>query len=239
MLVTIHQPEFLPWLGFFDKVRRANTCVLLDHVQFRKNYFQNRNRIRTPVAQGWSYLTVPVLTTGRFGQAICDVPINNAVNWRRQHLTSLQQHYHSSPEFQAHFQRLQDIYQRDWELLADLNVELIIWLAAMLGLGTSFVRSSQIGVEGSRSSMLLDICQKLGATEYLSGISGGEYLEQDLFDGAGIVVHFQEFYHPIYRQTYEPFVPGLSATDLLFNHGEHSLEILAGEDTPRLSTIFE
>ena len=238
MLVTIHQPEFLPWLGFFDKVRQADVCVLLDHVQFRKNYFQNRNRIRTAVDQGWSWLTVPVLTTGRFGQAINEVPINNSAGWRRQHLASLWQHYHTTPSFQGLYNRLQGVYEDGPELLVDLNTRLINLLATAMGIRTKIVRSSELQARGSQSELLLAICLELGGDEYLSGISGKEYLAQELFDEAGIEVRFQEFHHPVYPQVYEPFVPCMSVVDLLFNHGEDSMKILVGAETPRLSELF-
>ena len=238
MLVTIHQPEFLPWLGFFDKVRQADVCVLLDHVQFRKNYFQNRNRIRTAVDQGWSWLSVPVLTSGRFGQAINEVPINNSTGWRRQHLASLWQNYHTAPFFQRLYDSLEDVYEGEFDLLVELNTRLIFLLASELGVATRFVRSSELQVRGAQSELLLSICRELRASEYLAGISGREYLARELFDEAGIQVRFQEFHHPVYPQVYEPFVPCMSAIDLLFNHGEGSMAVLAEEATPRLSELF-
>ena len=117
-------------------------------------------------------------------------------------------------------------------------IDLIRWLSGCFGLDKTMIRSSELSVSGSRSELLLAICRKVGATDYLSGVSGREYLDRELFQRAGIRVRFQEFHHPIYRQCYEPFIPALSSVDLLFNHGPQAGEILAGERTPRLSEVF-
>jgi len=239
MIVTIHQPEFLPWLGFIDKFHNCDIFVLLDDVQFEKNYFQNRNRIRTPSPQGWCWLTVPVLTKGRSGQSICEVEINNAVNWKRKHLSSFKQNYSSASHFEVYFEFLQEHYRKDWRRLVDFNIEIITWLADAFGLKGTIVRSSELDVEGARSALLLDICQELGATVYLSGISGRDYLDLELFESAGINVRLQEFYHPIYRQCYEPFISCMSSVDLLFNYGSEAKRVLFSESTPRLDYVFE
>lgn len=237
-VVAIHQPEFLPWLGFMDKVGQCDVFVLLDHVQFRKNYFQNRNRIRTPTAQGWSWLTVPVRLKGRFGQPICEVEIDHGAGWRRKHLATIKLHYQRAPYFERYWPSLQACYEPSWRRLADFSVALVDWCIGMLGLQRTFVRSSTLGIEGSRSAMLRAICQRVGATEYLSGVSGRAYLDAGMFQQAGIPVRFQEFFHPIYHQCYEPFVPGLSCLDLLFNHGPEALAMLGDHRTPRLSAVF-
>ena len=236
-IVAIHQPETLPWLGFIDKLRQCDIFVLLDHVQFEKNNFQNRNKIRNSSPRGWCWLTVPVLTKGRFGQAICYVEIDNSTNWIRKHLVSIKQNYYSAPYLKHHFQFLEEHYGKEWRRLVDFNVEVIHWLAETFGLKQTILRSSTLGVQGVRSQLLLRICKKLGATVYLSGIAGRNYLEQDLFEAEGINVRFQEFYHPIYPQCYKPFVPRMSSIDLLFNYGDESLEILESDDTPRIRTI--
>lgn len=237
-VVAIHQPETLPWLGFIDKLRRSDIFVLLDHVQFEKGYFQNRNRIRSCNSDGWSWLTVPVLTKGKFGQAICDVEINGSVEWRGKHLKSIWQSYSMAPYFERYSPILKEHYEKSWRYLVDFNIQTILWITEAFGLKKTIKRSSELGVTGVRSELLLAICQRLGASTYLSGISGKEYLARDLFDAAGIAVCYQEFYHPIYRQCYEPFVPGLSSIDLLFNCADGGLEILESPRAHRLSALF-
>lgn len=175
----IHQPEAFPWLGFFDKLFQSDVFVLLDNVQFEKHYFQNRNRIRTP--DGWAWITVPVLTKSRSAQVIAEVEVNNAVEWRRKIKGTLEQHYGKAPYWADYRDRFWAILDRPWERLADLNVEVIRWLSDMLGIRRRMVLGSTLGVTGKRSALLLEICRSLGATTYLSGVSGRTYLEAGLF----------------------------------------------------------
>jgi hypothetical protein len=237
-VVTIHQPEHLPWLGFFDKVRQADIFVLLDHVQFRKGYFQNRNRIRSD--QGSIWLTVPVLTKGNLTQAINQVQINNqgSPRWREKCWTSIRQHYHNARYWRRYSSFLEDLYQREWNRLVELNESLIRYLLSALGIEVHIVRSSEMVVRGHQGDLLLDICRRLGTTTYLSGVSGREYLDLGLFAAAGIEVRFQEFYHPIYRQLHEPFMPCMSTIDLLMNYGPESLRVIEGIGVDKLDHVI-
>ena len=224
VIVTIHQPEFLPWLGLIDKIRQAHVTVLLDSVQYEKNYFQNRNRIRT--ANGWSWLTVPVKTTGRFGQRIDEVEIDTATPWRRKHLQGLRQSYAALDGFDKLFPPLERLYEGTWEHLVELNIAIIEFMLSAFGLNRTIIRSSTLPVQGQRSELLADICTSVGARTYLSGVSGRDYLNEQLFDAAGIAVRYQEFTHPTYPQRYAPFTPMLSAVDLLFNTGGGALQVI-------------
>ncbi len=224
MLVTIHQPEHLPWLGFFDKVRQAQKVVLLDSVQFEKNYFQNRNQIRNK--QGPLWITVPVLGKGRSDQLIKDVEIDNTQHWRRDAWRSLEMNYRRTLYWGEYAPYFQELYEQEWTRLVDLNLSILKWLAEKLGLRREFVRSSEVACEGKGSELLLNLCKKTGATAYLSGAHGKDYLDPALFAAAGIDVRYQDFKQPMYKQLYEPFVPNLSAVDLLFNHGPDSGRIL-------------
>jgi len=236
-MVTIHQPEHTPWLGFFDKIRQADTFVILDNVQFRKNYFQNRNRIRTQ--QGWTWLTVPVLAKGKLGQLIQDTQINNAVNWQSKVWKSIFYAYNKAPFFDQHSSFLKQVYDKPWTHLADLNEEIIRYISHGLGIQVKIIRASTLSSTGKGTDLLLEICHKLEADTYLSGISGKDYLEETKFAEQGIKVIYQEFYHPIYKQLYEPFIPGMSIIDLLFNHGGKSLDILTGVGVERMDTLFK
>lgn len=237
LTVAISQPETLPWLGFIDKLRQCDVMVILDSVQFEKNYYQNRNKIRTPTAQGWAYLTVPVLIKGRFGQRIDQVEINSKEDWQRKHLTTLELNYHSAPCFANYFQELKSIYVSNPSRLVDFNIPIINWLVNAFKLKRDLLLSSKLKVTGSKSALVLAICKEIGATTYFSGISGKDYLDLESFEQAGIGVRFQEFYHPIYPQCYKPFVPSLSSIDLLFNCGERSLEMLSADNTNRLNYL--
>lgn len=224
MIVAIHQPEFLPWLGLIDKIRQADVTVLLDNVQYEKNYFQNRNRVRT--ADGWAWITTPVRTRGRFGQAINDVEIDYARPWQRKHLRSLVQHYSEAPHFNEFFLEVERIYGETRRLLVDLNIALLEYIVNAFGLRTTLIRASSLPVKGRRSLLLADICATLQAQVYLSGVSGREYLDEKAFREAGSVVRYQQFSHPVYPQRYNPFVPQMSSIDLLFNVGPAALRAI-------------
>ena len=239
MVVTIHQPEHLPWLGFFAKVQQADVWVMLDHVQFRKHYYQNRNRIRGHRGSVW--VTVPVLTAGKSSQPINEVLISNQSNprWQENCWTSLVQYYQHAPYWSAHREALEGFYHTQWGRLVDLNEAIIRYLLSALSIEVQIVKSSQMDVRGHQGDLLLDICRQLGADVYLSGISGREYLEVERFEKASIEVRFQEFHHPIYQQRYEPFIPCLSACDLLLNYGPNSPDVLKGVGVETMEQVVE
>jgi hypothetical protein len=226
MIVTVHQPQYLPWLGYFDKADRADQFILLDDVQYKKNDWQNRNKIRT--AQGWQWLTVPVLSN--FGQTINEVKINTATPWRRTHLNAIKLNYVKSKYLKDYLPVLEDIYHEDWQMLVDLNVVLIEQIIRWLGITTRIVRSSAYEATPESTQRLVDLCQHLQASTYLSGADGEKYLDFERFTAQGIRVEIQNYRHPSYQQLWcketSDFYTHLSIFDLLFNHGPESLEIL-------------
>jgi hypothetical protein len=222
--VAIHQPEHLPWLGYLDKARKADEFIFLDMVAFKKNYFENRNRIRTP--QGWGWVTVPVLIKGRFGQAFQDVEINNQARWAEVYFRTLMQNYSRAPFWKTYGPVLEELLLRPWKKLVDLNLALIEMIWRAFGIRTPARRASSLGAKGKKSDLLLDICRKAGAAVYLSGPSGKDYLEQSLFSDAGIDIEFHEFHHPEYPQRFSPFVPGMASIDLLLNEGPEGIRRL-------------
>jgi len=222
MRIAIHQPQYLPWLGYLDKLDRTDVFVLLDTVQFKKNEWQNRNRIRT--AQGWQYLTVPVLH--EFAQRLDQVRINNQTDWRRKHQTALETHYRKAQHYDRYAPAFRDLYSRDWEHLAPLNIEVIRMLTVAFGITTKLVEASRLTARDDQTGRLVDLCKALGADRYLAGEGGRAYMNPAEFEAAGITVEFQEFAHPEYAQVYEPFIAGMSAIDLLFNCGRDGIELL-------------
>lgn len=224
MKVAIHQPQYLPWLGYFDKMDQADCFVLLDDVQFTKNEWQNRNRIKA--AADWQWLTVPVLH--RFPQRINEVRINQADPWSRKHLRTLVSNYTSAPFFNLHRPFFEEIYAREWTLLLDLNLVAITYLVEALGIRTKLVLASSLpvpaGVEATER--LIAICRAVGGDTYLSGVGGRGYLDLALFEEAAIQIVFQAFHTRPYPQRFGAFVPDLSAVDLLFNCDSDSLRII-------------
>jgi hypothetical protein len=220
--VAIHQPQYLPWLGYLDKLARADVFVLLDTVQFKKSEWQNRNRIRT--AQGWQYLTVPVLH--EFPQRLDRVRINNQTDWRRKHLQALETHYRKAPHYDHYVPQFRELYAVDWDLLAPLNGAILGLLAGAWGITTKVLSAGQFAAREEQTGRLVDLCKAVGADCYLAGAGGRDYMNLQEFNTAGITVEFQDFTHPEYAQVYSPFIPGMSAVDLLFNCGPEGIDLL-------------
>lgn len=221
MIAAIHQPQYLPWIGYFDKMLKSDVFCYLDNVQFKKNEWQNRNRIKTP--QGWQWATVPV--TYRFPQKINEVKVDHTADWGRKHLQALISAYGKAPFFDDHVDFFRDAYSRPWTSLSDLNIHMTEYLRRKLGLGRkpTFL-ASRMQTGDDPTGRLIDICQALGADTYLSGRDGGRYMDLERFKAKGLRVAVQDFHPPVYPQRFGAFVPNLSAVDLLFNCGPRSME---------------
>lgn len=221
-IASIHQPQYLPWLGYIDKIDRADVFILLDNVQYKKNEWQNRNRIKT--SQGWQWVTVPVLY--RYPERVNEVRINNKVDWRRKHMTAIETNYRRAPFFGEFFSCLKEIYEKEWERLVDINTALVRVLIGIFGIKKEILISSEIETRDDPDDRLIDICKAAGADTYLSGKDGPKYMDMEAFEKAGIKVVVQDFKHPVYPQLYEGFEPNLSCIDLLFNCGDKGIEMI-------------
>lgn len=222
MRVAIHQPQFMPWLGYLDKIDRADLFVVLDTVQFKKNEWQNRNRIRT--AQGWQWLTVPVLH--RFGQKLNEVLINPDTDWKTKHLRALDMHYGHAAHGPRYLPELTALYRRSWEQLAEFNLAVLRWLLGAFAIKTPVRLASEMALREEPTDRLVDICRAVGATHYVAGAGAPGYMDIPRFEASGVKLEIQDFRHPVYPQCYEPFVPGLAAIDLLLTSGDDALRLL-------------
>jgi len=224
MRLAIHQPNFLPYIGYFHKMAAVDQFVLYDDVQFTKEGFINRNRIKTPTGAQW--VTVPVLTKGRLEQKIMDVEIMSNGNWRKKILGSIRQNYGRSAYFKVYYESFEEIILRQLSRLVDLNIALIEWVRTIVGIQTPMTRSSTIpGVTGSSTERIISICRKFGADSYYSGKGGANYQDQMFYDREGIQLVMSHFPHPDYPQPWGVFEPRLSIIDLLFNVGPDSHRI--------------
>lgn len=224
MIVAIHQPQYLPWLGYFDKIDRADVFCFLDNVQYKKNEWQNRNRIKT--AQGPQWLTVPVRY--RFPQKINDVAVNNNEKWAKKQLQSIVTNYSRTPFFKDYIQLFEEGLGRHWESISDLNIYFVERLIAALGIETPTIRASELDLSDDPTGRLVDICRAAGGNTYLAGQDGGKYMDMDQFRKSGIDVLTQSFSHPLYSQLFGEFISHLSVVDLIFNCGPNSLKIIRG-----------
>ena len=222
MKVAIHQPQYLPWLGYLDKLDSADVFILLDTVQFKKHEWQNRNRIRTKEGSQW--LTVPIID--RFPERIDRVEVNPHSDWQRKHCQALRLHYGKSPHWEPLGPTLLALLGRLWPRLCELNVAILEALCNHLGLTTPRILASTLTAREEPTDRLVDLCRATGGTEYLAGQGGSGYMDMARFAEAGIAVSAQAYRHPEYPQRYAPFVSHLSVLDLIFNCGPLSLEIL-------------
>lgn len=225
--LAILQPGYLPWLGFFDQVQRSDVFMYYDDVQFDKHGWRNRNRIKSPNGPLW--LTVPVLNTGRHGQKICDVEIDNRQPWARKHIASIAQNYARSPYLPDYLPQLEALLTQRWDALADLDIAVAGLLCDWFKINKPILRSSTHSVGGEQSSRLFNYCRHFGADRYLTGNAAKTYLDLDLFERQGVHVEWQTYLHPVYPQLHGEFMPYLSALDLLLNAGPQSASILKGE----------
>jgi hypothetical protein len=230
VIVSVHQPHFLPWLGYLERMKQADLFIVLDHVQFERQNYQNRTRILLDGQAHW--LTVPVVHNSQ-QERIIDKEINNPEkpeirHWGEKNYQKIYQAYRKAPFFNAHAPHLKKILAARWERLVDLNQELLEYLREQLGITTPLVNSSELMVDGRQSELILNLCRAVAADTLLIGMGGSRrYLDYAAFAKAGIKIIGQEFEHPQYVQCGgNDFVRGLSAIDLLFNHGPESREIL-------------
>lgn len=229
--IAILQPGYLPWLGFFEQMYRSDVFVIYDDVQYDKNGWRNRNRIKT--ASGAQWLTVPVIVKGK--PKISEVLIDNTKNWSKKHLQAIKTNYAKAPNFTQCFSLLVEILEKKWDRLVDLDVILIKKMAEILGLKREIVLSSELGITGGRIDRLIKICQYFKADVFYEGAAGKNYINEKDFLDAGIKIEFQDYQHPIYKQLFGDFIPYLSIIDLLFNEGDKSLEIITKNSLPRHS----
>ncbi|GAA1255314.1 WbqC family protein [Pseudonocardia aurantiaca] len=218
MIVAAHQPNFAPWLGFFDKMRHADVLVLLDTVQFVKRGYQNRTRIKGPGGPQW--LTVPVVTKGRYDQATHDVEIDESAEWRRVHLRTLQSVLAKAPHRDEVFELMESVYaQPGVHRLVDVAMAIIGEVVKRMEIPTRLVPASELGCEGSGSRLMLNLTRAVGGDVYLSGTTGREYLEPAMFAEAGVGLRYHAFEVFEYPQQHGAFAPGLSCIDYIGNAG--------------------
>lgn len=221
MIITIHQPEHLPWLGLLNKIAKADKFVVLDSVQFEKNYFQNRNRILG--TNGVQWLSVPVANKGHMDGSIASILIANDgknIKWKQKYLQTIKQSYGKYPYFNDVYPIIEEAISLDSPYLYDINFKIIQSFCDKLDIHPEYIRSSSLDVKGLKSSLILDICKKTKADVYIAGPSGRDYLNMDSFEKENIIVKFNDYVHPVYPQRRSSeFISHLSSLDLFMNVG--------------------
>ena len=236
--VVISQPTYLPWIGYFRIMKESDIFVFLDSVQYERQSWQCRNRIKT--SQNWMWLTIPIKRNSRF-LAIKDVEIDNSSSWARKHWKSIETCYGKAPYFDAYSDFFKGVYEKQWKMLSELNISIIKYLATQLGLSPTWLRSSELNVTGKRTDLVLNICKSLDADRYISSVGAEDYMLRDnaeqLFRTANIDLKFLKYISPVYPQLFGDFIPQLSLIDCLFNCGLDSSRIVFDEKLATFHSI--
>jgi len=220
------QSSYIPWRGYFDLIRQSDIFVFHDDIQYTKQDWRNRNRIKT--AAGLIWLSIPVRKATARG-AIDEVEIDNEQDWGRKHWHAIETHYDNAPFFSQYADFFKANLTRHWDRLSHLNVYLISNICDALGIRTKFIDSRSLGLTGRKTERLIQICRACDATRYLSGPSARNYIEPDKFKAIGVEIEYMVYDYPPYPQQFGPFVEGASIIDLLFNCGPTSIEFIVGK----------
>jgi len=238
MKIAIHQPQYMPWIGYFNKIAQSDVFVFLDDVQFKKNEWQHRNRIRN--SQNWQWLSIP--NSYSFPQLITEVKIINN-EWQKKHLRSLQICYGKAPFYKEYINKFEIFYSQSWDTIDRVSIDSTRLLLKILGINVQTEVSSNYEFMGASSERLVNICKHFSADTYLAGIGGKNYMDLSIFERSHISVEYQDFNCPVYTQhwskTKEDFIPNLSILDLIFNCGPHSLEQLTGKHENTFSSSLQ
>lgn len=226
MKVAVVQSNYIPWKGYFDLIAGVDVFVLYDDAQYTRRDWRNRNRIKT--AHGVQWLTVPVQVTGKYLQPVREVVVSDS-GWAETHWRTLVHHYSKAAGFAQMAPALEALYRdvADKPRLSDINHCLLAGICKLLGIATPLRWSSELALTGDRSERLLNMCRQLGAVTYVSGPSARDYLDERLFEDAGIAVEWADYSgYPEYRQLHPPFDHHVSIVDLLFNEGAKARQFL-------------
>ena len=230
IILSAHQPVYLPWIGLFHKIAIADIFCVFDIVQYQRKDFNNRNKIKTSAGPIW--LTVSVKSSGRLNSIINDIEIIND-GWQKKHLKSIELNYKKTPFFEQYFFGLKKILETPYQYLVDLNFDILVYLLDVLNINTKIVKASDYSFLGTKSELVLDMCIKLEADIYIFGEQGRDYADIDAFKSKNVNPYFQSYKHPIYKQIKGEFEPFMCVLDLIFNQGSNSKEIIMSNNVNR------
>ncbi len=222
--IAIVQSSYIPWIGYFDLIASVDDFIIYDSMQFTKRDWRNRNLIKTP--QGKQWITVPVLSKGKYLQSIFDTRIDG-IKWQEEHWKAITLNYARAPFFDEISLLIEPFYQLNYSNLSELNTNLLIAICKYLSIQTTISDSNSYKLIGDKSDKLLNICIETGASSYVSGPSAKEYLDVKKFEANDIQVEWFNYdnYKP-YPQLWGEFERGVSILDLLFNCGASSKDYL-------------
>ncbi len=228
-VLVAHQPEYFPWLGFIAKAQLADVYYIVDTVQYVKEHWHSRNKIRKK--DGWLWINTPVLQSKSKILMWPEAKIDNTKPWKRKQLSSIQMCYSRSKYYKEIYAELEEIYSKDYEYLIDFNEQIIKYAFKKFNINIPVYKTSELikeghDISGIKTDLILNMCKAANAKTFIFGQDGKTYIEEDKFKQSGVEYKFQNFKHPEYKQRYPEFESHMSFIDLLFNHGKNSIEIL-------------
>lgn len=215
-IVVAHQPEFLPYIGFFHRLLKADLFIIADTVQYEKQNFQNRNRIKTVSGERWITASIakhPVETN------INQIFLSRKFDWRTEHLCTIRENYRKAPFFRQIYPIIEELYNYECEKLIDFNINSIKLLCRLFDIKVEIILSNSLDAQGKKNDLITDMLKKVEATDYISGNGAKKYYDSGPYQAAGVNVIWQNFTHPIYPQINGDFLPYMSSIDLFFNCG--------------------
>ena len=238
MILSGHQPNYLPYPGLIGKILQSDKFIYVSNVQLEKKSWQNRNRIKG--ANGEIMLTVPVMTKGKFEQKISETKINNTENWRMKHFNAISLNYKKAPYASNYMDFFEDLYKRDWEYLNDLDIHIMNYVLSELGIKTEIYYDTDFDFQGSNNALLVEMTKTLSCDTYLSNKGSDSYVDISAFTSNGLNHKYLDYKGVEYPQCFRGFVPYLSIFDMMFNIGsERTLEIIANPENYRYSALNE
>lgn len=218
MKVAILQSNYIPWKGYFDLIAAVDVFILYDEMQYTKNDWRNRNKIKT--SDGIKWMTIPVKADS-LHQKICETQVANRL-WAIKHLKTLKANYSKAPYFKEYENWLTDLYNQveNEKLLSNINYKFIIEICNMLNIKTKICWSNDYELIDGKTERLVNLCQQAGATAYVSGPAAKDYIQPKLFEEANIRLTWMDYEgYPEYHQLYPPFEHPVSILDLILNEG--------------------
>lgn len=227
-IVAMHQPNYLPWLGFFSKIKHSDCFVIVDNIEFNRRGYTHRNKIRVNVKGGWMWLTIPSVSNVPLGTLINEVKLPKNNEWQKKHWKIIYLNYKKADYFYSYNDFFDKLYKKRFEYLWQVNEEITLYLLKSFDIDVEIIKASKLDLDPDlqKSDLIIAILKGIGAKTYLSGPSGKNYLEFDKFKKNDIKLGFFEFKHPVYKQRFYGFEPNMAAIDLLFNVGKKSKELI-------------
>ncbi len=221
MILTGHQPAYLPWLGYFEKIMRSDVYIYMDTVQFEKGSFTTRNKIKT--ANGPTWLTVPVRIKGHMESRILDLKINDTIKWQKKHFRTIQYAYKNAPYYDEFINKIAPFYEKEYSFFADYCFDYTKFWLSVLNIDTQIVRMKDIEVSGAKSDLVLSMCKAMNADTFISGAMGKEYMDEEKFAANGIKIIYQDYKPQEYPQLWGRFLPCMGIIDFVMNTKDYTL----------------